>query len=411
MIRYITEEYRKNLSTYKYSGVDKSLISQYILSPYWNWLVQQFPLWMAPNLITFIGFCICVGNLLTLLYFSPDLAEPCPNWVYFTFGIGLFAYQSLDAIDGKQARRTNSGSPLGELFDHGCDALNTSIGVLLGTSMLNAHQSWWLALSAYAALANFYLSTWEEYYTGTLYLSYFSGPVEGVVILAATHLVTSVVGPPFWETPVAEFLLSTKLVGPAITGLVPSGLQLNHLLILTTNATTVLNAITSIGNVKKARRKAGKSVKEPLEGLLPFLACGLSGFFWLWSHPEVISHHMVPFVLFVGVMFGYTVGTMITAHVTKAPFPMRPNVLMLLFFVMSGNAALGAFLGRSLLYPRASERQALLAAFVLSAAVYLHFAWSVIQDICEYKGIYCFKLGRRPGASEEEQLKKAGKAQ
>lgn len=35
------------------------------------------------------------------------------------FGIGLFVYQSLDAIDGKQARRTGMSGPLGELFDHG----------------------------------------------------------------------------------------------------------------------------------------------------------------------------------------------------------------------------------------------------------------------------------------------------
>ena len=34
-------------------------------------------------------------------------------------------YQSLDAIDGKQARRTNTNTPLGELFDHGCDSLST----------------------------------------------------------------------------------------------------------------------------------------------------------------------------------------------------------------------------------------------------------------------------------------------
>lgn len=37
----------------------------------------------------------------------------------YSFGIGLFIYQSLDAIDGKQARRTQTSGPLGELFDHG----------------------------------------------------------------------------------------------------------------------------------------------------------------------------------------------------------------------------------------------------------------------------------------------------
>ena len=39
-------------------------------------------------------------------------------------GLGLFIYQSLDAIDGKQARRTNTSTPLGELFDHGCDSVS-----------------------------------------------------------------------------------------------------------------------------------------------------------------------------------------------------------------------------------------------------------------------------------------------
>lgn len=50
-----------------------------------------------------------------------------PTWAYLACAIGLFIYQSLDAIDGKQARRTNSSTPLGELFDHGCDSLSTGL--------------------------------------------------------------------------------------------------------------------------------------------------------------------------------------------------------------------------------------------------------------------------------------------
>lgn len=48
-----------------------------------------------------------------------------PPWVFLFCALGIFIYQSLDAIDGKQARRTNSSSPLGELFDHGCDSIST----------------------------------------------------------------------------------------------------------------------------------------------------------------------------------------------------------------------------------------------------------------------------------------------
>ena len=37
----------------------------------------------------------------------------------------LFLSHTLDGIDGKQARRTGNGTPLGELFDHGCDSWST----------------------------------------------------------------------------------------------------------------------------------------------------------------------------------------------------------------------------------------------------------------------------------------------
>lgn len=47
----------KNLSKYKYSGVDKSLLSKYLLQPYWNWLVTLFPMWskFTTDLTVLIG--------------------------------------------------------------------------------------------------------------------------------------------------------------------------------------------------------------------------------------------------------------------------------------------------------------------------------------------------------------------
>ena len=60
-----------------------------------------------------------------------NFISQAPLWAYIACACGLFIYQSLDAIDGKQARRTNSSSPLGELFDHGCDSLSTGISDFL----------------------------------------------------------------------------------------------------------------------------------------------------------------------------------------------------------------------------------------------------------------------------------------
>jgi len=104
---------------------------------------------MAPNAITLLGLSLVFTNFLTLLYYNPTLAcgpkplhvslggswdplfkpsslagkvdfqgwlqwlglsskaatevggECAPRWLFFTFAVGLFMYQSLDAIDGK----------------------------------------------------------------------------------------------------------------------------------------------------------------------------------------------------------------------------------------------------------------------------------------------------------------------
>jgi ethanolaminephosphotransferase len=89
-----------------------------------------FPARMAPNMITLTGFSFIIINFITLLIYTPTLEESCPSWVYASWGFGLFFYQAFDAIDGKQARRLGLSGPLGECFDHGVDALNTTVNLL-----------------------------------------------------------------------------------------------------------------------------------------------------------------------------------------------------------------------------------------------------------------------------------------
>lgn len=60
-------------------------------------------MWMAPNLITLTGFGFVIINVLTLLWYNPTLDQDCPPWVYFSWAIGLFLYQTFDAVDGTQA--------------------------------------------------------------------------------------------------------------------------------------------------------------------------------------------------------------------------------------------------------------------------------------------------------------------
>ena len=43
--------------------------------------------------------------------------------------------------------------------------------------------------------------TWEEYFTGVLYLPPFNGPNEGLIIVSSIHFYNAVMGPAMWTEP------------------------------------------------------------------------------------------------------------------------------------------------------------------------------------------------------------------
>lgn len=72
-----------------------------------------------------VAVLFCYWFLKLNYRYSPDVKQEAPRWACGLCALGLFVYQSLDAVDGKQARRTGTSNPLGELFDHGCDSVST----------------------------------------------------------------------------------------------------------------------------------------------------------------------------------------------------------------------------------------------------------------------------------------------
>ena len=116
-------EFKSAVLLYKYQGPDLSLLERLFLEDWWDYLAQHvYPAWLAPNLITLMGGACVIASLALCFTFSPGLAGESPGWVYVLCAALLFSYQSLDGSDGKQARKTKSGSALGELMDHGLDA-------------------------------------------------------------------------------------------------------------------------------------------------------------------------------------------------------------------------------------------------------------------------------------------------
>ncbi|WWC87383.1 uncharacterized protein L201_002272 [Kwoniella dendrophila CBS 6074] len=408
----ITKKQLAGIDKYKYSGVDKSILSKHVLGPFWTWLVTLFPKTLAPNTITFLGLCFVIANVFTLLYFDPTYeGKVLPSWVYLSWAIGLFAYQSMDAIDGKQARRTGMASALGEMFDHGCDAINTTLEVVLCAHALGLNRSWWTVASQAASLCNFYASTWEEYHTGTLYLSAFSGPVEGILMICVIYLITAFhpLGPGFWSTPILTPLIKAF---PQSLDLL---LQINETLglkgywklerlpcnvaFMTFGALgTVGNIVTSYSNVIQARRKAGKPILSPLLGYLPFFTHTLILVTWLHAELRggvslVHDARLLPFIGYWGMAFSYQVSQLILAHVTKSPFPFWNGMMVYSLFGMLDANALWWFGREPLVQSSPVAANVFIGmSFFVALFNYIRFAREVIWQITEYTGIACFTV-------------------
>jgi hypothetical protein len=72
----------KNLDEHKYSSGGSTLLDPYF-QPFWRWLVEQMPLWLAPNTITVIGLIINVITSTILIFYSPNATDHVIYIYYF----------------------------------------------------------------------------------------------------------------------------------------------------------------------------------------------------------------------------------------------------------------------------------------------------------------------------------------
>ncbi|RHY31423.1 hypothetical protein DYB32_003517 [Aphanomyces invadans] len=153
------------------------------LNHFWNAMVEFLPLWMAPNLVTLTGTIIVVFTTALLLVISPKLEGGAPGWAYVLSGVGLFVYQTLDAIDGKQARRTGSSR---------CDALSAMLNCLTAFVAFRAGNSTYTFAGLSSVSVNFFFAQCRILVPLAMFLAVVYAP-DLVDVAIATPLVASLV--------------------------------------------------------------------------------------------------------------------------------------------------------------------------------------------------------------------------
>ncbi|KAI0432400.1 CDP-alcohol phosphatidyltransferase [Xylaria sp. FL1042] len=397
----VSDEALIHLRSYKYSAVDKSPVSNYILRPYWNAFVELLPLWLAPNMVTLLGFFFILANIALLVIVMPDLVGPGPSWLYLSFAFGLFMYQTMDNVDGKQARRTGTSSGLGELFDHGIDSLNCTLASLLETAAMALGTSKSGVFTALCPCLAMFFSTWETYHTHTLYLGYFNGPTEGILIACSVMAISGIYGPGIWTERIVDLVGEKNLFG--YEHLVGDH-SIRDIWILVIVGSLVFGHMPfCVLNVVKARRRNNLPVLPVFLEWIPMAVYTLSIGAWLYSPYSTLmrENHLVLFCLTMSFVFGRMTTKMILAHLTRQPFPYWTVMLIPLV----GGAILGNLprFGLPAISAR-HEHYYLWAYFFFALVVYFRWAYLVTTSICNFLGINCLTI---PHEKQAENKRKA----
>lgn len=383
---YITPQGVANLGNYGYSGVDNSLLVKYVMKHYWNFLVEYLPLWLAPNVITLIGLFHIWISFAIILYYCDSLhcSASLPSWVYLLISYNIFAYQTADNLDGKQARRTRSSSALGEVFDHAGDCITIPMFAIIVSTALELSPFESYAVLVLTAIM-FYLCHYEAYFTGTIVLGKIVNPTEAQLGLVGMLLLTYAKGSIFWKDTqiyVGGILLFSYFADES--GMI----KLNTLIVLSACLLVVVATVNHIQTVRKYLSNRGIATRNSLLFLSPMAFAIIVSALWILVSIDfnVLVSQPRLFLFANGFLFAFITIRQIVHKVCGEPFKLYYNLQTSLLFCF-----LITLLGR-IVSPILTDTFLLI---LYSAIVTFNvgvLSFSLVQEFSTYLGIRPFSI-------------------
>ena len=392
---YLTAEAAAAIPKFQYRGEDRSLLYKYVLSPLAQYLVDHWtPSTLAPNSITLLGLVLMGAAYGFVWYHVPTLEvenqdfEGIPRWIFLYNCVAMLVYQTLDNMDGKQARKTKSSSPLGLLFDHGCDAVNSIFGsanwiVAMGLNPWNhSLLCWFLVVGPYAL---FYIATWEEYYTGELILPIFNGPNEGLVGGAMLSLTTYFYGPQFWQGYSAFDQVILPILSLVVAPEMAQSLRIQNC--------TLQGLVTFVGIsqevILKSLHVSRKYGIHSLRDSAPFFAVSFATLLIGWCDKGIWIELPRTSLHLYACLSVEMVTELMRAHIAHQKFEPFRRWINYPLFLFAAVVVICTALG----YEKPSWTKDYITIYTTAACTYLAMKLAiVIDEICRVLNIWCFDI-------------------
>jgi len=152
---------------------------------------------------------------------------------------------------------------------------------------------------------------------------------------------------------------------------------------------------SNISNVYRVFQARKGSMLLALAMLFPFGVLLAGVLIWSSLSPsDIMAKYPHLLIIGTGFAFGFLVGRMILAHLCDEPKGLKTGMCMsLLFLPLAIANALSARLNNNT--PLVDEHLVLLLYCIFTVSLYMQFATSVIHEITNALGIYCFRITRK----------------
>ncbi|KPJ14042.1 Ethanolaminephosphotransferase 1 [Papilio machaon] len=390
--KYLTREHLEGFDNYKYMAKDTSPLSVYVMHPFWNKVVELVPRWVAPNVLTFVGFLLTVFDFVLLSYYdydytaasasvhnltSPDQPlnghpEVIPQKLWYLLAAFLFLAYTLDGIDGKQARRTQTSGPLGELFDHGLDSYSV---FFIPACLYSIFGRWDFSIPPirmyyvmWNLLLNFYLSHWEKYNTGVLFLPW--GYDFSMWASTILFVWTGVHGTGYYK----RYIFGNYTLANGFEWLIyGTG-------IFTNLPVALYNTYRSY----TLRTGKMRSFSEALRPLWSILAIFTVTTLWIHKSSVLPDYDLRAVFLLIGTLFSNVACRLIVSQMSGQ----RCEVVCGLVWPLCACATLAVLLP-------SYEIELLYALTTFTVAAHLHYGACVVRQMCDHFRIRCFHIKQR----------------
>ena len=375
---YVEEKYIPNLLKYKYTGVDNSIYYKYVISPICDKITNYLPEWLLPNTITTIGWALnLISFILTIYYGGWKGCDYFPPWVCYLCSINYSLYIYIDAIDGKQARRLKASTPLGVLFDHGCDACTSFFITLTACSCFYYNNIYQYLLVFIPLTFTFFLNFIEEYYTGVLDLPIINGVEEGSIYVSLIFFLSGYYGPNFYNTQYKVFNKYNLKIS-----------EINGIAVFIGAMLHCLKCLYDI--IQKVGKNKVKDIFKSCFIYIVFISSLLSVI--LLNDSIIVKEYPKLFILCYGILIAKVYCIMQVCQIINSPLSVNRPIFLIPMLILFAHSIFYYLFKYSLFI---SVDILIITSLIINFFSWLHYVYFCSEEMCEALNINRFVPGKK----------------